>query len=490
MELTLALRDLVRRSASLRPADRRTAERILARPTSKPSKCYDEACYDRDATPHYRDGAHVRIHWVEKSGPGADPANGVPTEDDGPGGAFPGTLPGVPDYVEATLEILDQVAQTYLDAGYRPVKPDPKKTGFRGGNALPDIYLGDIADPGRALYGYCTSDDPSVGGSRHPRTWGYCVLDNDYSPQEFGDRHTPLENLQVTAAHEFFHAVQFAYDFFADSWMMEGTATWVEDEIFDSINDNVMYLRSSPLAQPQISLDTYSVRRTFHYGTWIFFRYLTERFPTLQGTLPAIMREMWASMAHDNSPGAESYYSLQAINAALAARGKALPGFFTAFVLANRQPALTYSEAVANNYPSAPIWRTLTLGKQRRKAEASVQLDHLSARHLRVRRASSLSGAWRLRLRFDMSRRASRPRAVVVIKRADGTLKTRKVPLAGDGTGKVVVDFSATKTKWVEVALINASTSYRCNRGASAQTCAGYPTYDDKHQIVRAALVR
>ena len=44
--------------------------------------------------------------------------------------------------------------------------------------------------------------------------------------------HTPLENLEVTAAHELFHAVQFAYDYDEDAWFMEATATWAEDEVY------------------------------------------------------------------------------------------------------------------------------------------------------------------------------------------------------------------------------------------------------------------
>jgi hypothetical protein len=47
------------------------------------------------------------------------------------------------------------------------------------------------------------------------------VLDDDYSTSQFPD--PPLVSLDVTAAHEFFHAVQFAYDYFEDSWLMEGT---------------------------------------------------------------------------------------------------------------------------------------------------------------------------------------------------------------------------------------------------------------------------
>ena len=61
----------------------------------------------------------------------------------------------------------------------------------------------------------------------------YCVVDNDYSPAEFPGVVNGLPALQVTAAHEFFHAVQFAYNAFQDSWLLESTAAWVEDEAFD-----------------------------------------------------------------------------------------------------------------------------------------------------------------------------------------------------------------------------------------------------------------
>src|SRR5690606_38134581 len=111
--------------------------------------------------------------------------------------------------------------------------------------------------------------------------WAYCVVDNDYSPSEFRSN-TPLENLQVTLAHEYFHAVQFAYDFAEDGWFLEATAAWVEDEAFDDVNDNIQYLRAqSPLKQPQISMDKFGGLR--HYGAWIFFRFLTERYPPEAG---------------------------------------------------------------------------------------------------------------------------------------------------------------------------------------------------------------
>ena len=115
------------------------------------------------------------------------------------------------------------------------------------------MFLGDIAREG--LYGYCSPDgaQPDNGDGRAP---AFCVLDNDYARSQYGI--APINALRVTAAHEFFHAIQFAYDVYEDLWFMEGTATWVEDEVYDKINDNYQFLSDSPIRYPRRSVD-YSV---------------------------------------------------------------------------------------------------------------------------------------------------------------------------------------------------------------------------------------
>ena len=136
-----------------------------------------------------------------------------------------------------------------------------------------DIYLADIGP--EALYGYCTTDEPLAENEWD--AWAYCVLDNDYAANEFTTG-TPMQNMRVTAAHEYFHAVQFGYDAFEDGWFMEATATWAEDELFDDIDDNLQYLSAGPLGQPWVPLDWFG--GSHHYGDWIWFRYLSERFPS------------------------------------------------------------------------------------------------------------------------------------------------------------------------------------------------------------------
>ena len=87
---------------------------------------------------------------------------------------------------------------------------------------------------------------------------------------------TPGQLLRVTAAHEFFHVVQFGYDQYEDGWFMEATATWMEERVYDSVNDNRQFLPASALALPGRSLD-YPLTTATAYGNWIFFEFLSSR---------------------------------------------------------------------------------------------------------------------------------------------------------------------------------------------------------------------
>ena len=138
------------------------------------------------------------------------------------------------------------------------------------------------------FYGYCTTDDPNIIDEETTYEYwdasAYCVLDNDYSSTQFPNPTTPLENLQVTAAHEYFHAVQFAYDIGEDAWLMEATATWVEDEVFDDDQRQPPVPRQQPAVGPArlARLD----QRHARVRRLDLLQHLTERFPTKVGALP------------------------------------------------------------------------------------------------------------------------------------------------------------------------------------------------------------
>ena len=49
--------------------------------------------------------------------------------------------------------------------------------------------------------------------------------------------------MEVTAAHEYNHILQYAYDIFQDAWMFESTATWAEEKVFAGDDDYHGYMR-------------------------------------------------------------------------------------------------------------------------------------------------------------------------------------------------------------------------------------------------------
>ena len=146
-----------------------------------------------------------------------------------------------------------------------------------GGTTALDIYLVDLNG---SEFGSCESDDPQVETLEQGSVWAYCVLDDDYARAEYGGQLFGYNARKLTLAHELFHAIQMAYDFSEPAWLTEGTATWIEDEVYDGLNDNLRYLWHSPLVEPAQPLDaapTVEDDRT-PYGRWIFWRFLSETY--------------------------------------------------------------------------------------------------------------------------------------------------------------------------------------------------------------------
>ena len=181
--------------------------------------------------------------------------------------------------------------------GFRP----PRTDGNNGGDGKLDVYLKDL---GTGLYGYCAAEFRKKARTAS----GFCVLDNDYAAAQFPSQ-TPETNLAVTAAHEFFHAVQYSYDYNEDPWMLESTATWMEEQVADDVNDNRQYLQYSQLQAAYVSLDAFSSTYGFQYGNWIFWEYLTSRFST------GFVKKAWESAGSLRGDGGR--YSIEAIRSVL-----------------------------------------------------------------------------------------------------------------------------------------------------------------------------
>jgi hypothetical protein len=466
---TLVLRDLALRLDQLSAEELEDARRILARPTDGDVPL-GHAYTVGEETPFC--AAHTCVHYVGST-------DDAPPPDDVTGGPEP-------DYVEVVSAVVEEVWTAEVGTlGYRAPKSDATSN-EDGGSGLLDVYLVDVGADG--LFGYCASDDPNLDPS-YPY-WdmsAYCVLDNNYDISQFSYP-DPTLPLKVTAAHELFHAVQFAYDFGEDGWLMEGTATWMEERVYDAIDDNRRYLISSPLTHPLVPLDQSTGFRV--YGTWIFWQFLTEY---LGGAVPdaTIVRAVWKRA--DGSPVGQDMFSTQALASAVGARtvGGTRWRFrwaFADFAVWNARPGKYYDEGGA--YPTAAVARTTTLTRAAPVRTLTAKLDHLTNRFVVVRRGSGLKRTARLRIAVDGPSYGTGPEASVVVIRKSGVSTYKVVNLSSVGNGKVTVVFGTTVAR-VVVIMTNASTRYRnCYAAITPFACfGGVPVDQNRRYTFRAAVV-
>jgi len=185
-------------------------------------------------------------------------------------------------YVSRVEEALDTVYDTEITAmGYQPpLTPAAAATGWwTGGSQIP-IELCNIAPD---LYGYCAAVGESL-------TWSFpaaCTLRNSYANQTVDgstyDYYDPKLDgpdtdapLKVTAAHEFFHAVQFRQDAGQPLWLMEGTAVWMENEVYPAIHDYLQYLPFSGIKRPTVPFNDGGDYTP--YGDFTLFKFLSGYF--------------------------------------------------------------------------------------------------------------------------------------------------------------------------------------------------------------------
>ena len=173
----------------------------------------------------------------------------------------------------------DAYAAEVLEMGYRT--PPATESG-----APYDIYLQDRASARE--FGY-TQDIAPVAPGSVSRT-SFTVVDRAFTSAVYAPL-TPQEALQVTAAHEFHHAIQFGYNGYFDIWYGEATSVWMEDELYDGINQLYTYLAAS-FAGSTLSLDAaVSTSTGGGYGRWLFNRYLAERHGQ------AVVKRFWEELA-------------------------------------------------------------------------------------------------------------------------------------------------------------------------------------------------
>jgi len=215
---------------------------------------------------------------------------------------------GIPDWVET-------VASTFEAVYAREVS----QLGYRQPPSMPyDVYLQQLA--GLNEFGH-TDSETLIGQS----ATSYIVIDNDFADFIYHP-YNGLSGLKITAAHEFHHAIQFGYNFYFDPWYAEATATWIEDEVFDSGNQLYDYLIAYYL-QTTLQLDAaVSTSSGGGYGRWSFNRYLSEVFyPT------TIIKSIWENLATKLPVNGADIPMLPVINEVLVSNSGSLPSSFLGF---------------------------------------------------------------------------------------------------------------------------------------------------------------
>ncbi len=276
-------------------------------------------------------GEHFCVHWVDQ---GHDAPRPKDTDRD-----------GIPDYVERVLAVAEHVHEIENGKlGWR----EPLSDGtLGGGDGETDVYLAEI---GPQLFGYAAPDRGQAReDGRAPRQLhGYLVLDNDYEPFEFPQT-TQGRDLKVTFAHEYNHILQFGYDAYEDPWFAESTAVWMEDQVYNGIDDYLRYVRhwvklwETPLTANSLK----------EYGSAVWNEWLAHHYGG------ALIREAWADAAQARPDG----FAVAAYEDAIHAAGGA--GFgqsFTRFAadVAEWRTGIGFRES--DLYPDMPRQGTLDLG--------------------------------------------------------------------------------------------------------------------------------
>ncbi len=184
---------------------------------------------------------------------------------------------------------------------------EPKSDGTKGGGSgKTDIYLSQI---GGELFGYA-APDRGQALQRPPDAAPPARLPGPRQrlqrlrvPRDDAGGH----DLEVTLAHEYNHILQFGYDAFQDPWFAESSATWMEDQVYNGINDYLRYVRRW-VQRWDTPLTTSSIKE---YGSAVWNEWLARRYGL------SIVRQAWARAIHTRPGG----FSVAAYEAAIRAAG-------------------------------------------------------------------------------------------------------------------------------------------------------------------------
>lgn len=279
---------------------------------------------------------------------------------------------GIPDYIEEIGNAFDNSRKiTCLERGFREPVLESNDKNY-------DVYVYNL----KGVYGITFAKRIKKNiksGSRIASS--YICIDNNYSKDK-GFKKSKLDCMRVTAAHEFFHAVQNAYNLDADSWWKEASATWNEDEVYHGINDYIQYV-GKVFSAPGKPLEKNS------YSGVVFAKYLSENHGGYD-----IIKSIWETHAK----GVNN--SLNAIDIALTENSKGyydIGRAFNQYTAYNYNPSQYYKEGklwevdlyIKSTYTTYPV------------AEQKTYLDHMAADYILFKAEDNRAGTLQITLRTE-----------------------------------------------------------------------------------------
>jgi hypothetical protein len=242
----------------------------------------------RPVLPHYAKspGGLFRIHYT-LTGPDAV------SEADADGNS-------IPDYVDTAANSLEYTYGVEVEELGFKAPPSDDTDGPEW-----DVYIENIDNS----YG-STMPDRLIGFNPDVYT-SYMELDNGYESTDTKG----LDGLRITIAHEFFHMIQLGWNAradgnqdFTDLFLWEAACTWMEDVVYDGINDYYYYMDDF-FQTNNMRFDTSDGWR--EYGLCLWFHFLEKYLGTRSFAL-----SIWNHL-----------YEVEAVEA----NDRALRGFGTTF---------------------------------------------------------------------------------------------------------------------------------------------------------------
>ncbi|MCP4632756.1 MAG: T9SS type A sorting domain-containing protein [candidate division Zixibacteria bacterium] len=319
---------------------------------------------------------------------------------------------GYPDYVNRCAEYFEESWMLFDTLGYT-MPPYDGQNG--GGTDLYDVYMHHYA----GAYGVTFPEDRSNQYPDRSNSYtSYIYVDPNYNGFGYPDRTLPLK---VTVVHEFYHAVQFSYNLWADIWFMENSSTWSEDVLYDDVNDNYAYL-SYFFNVPHYAHSTEN--GAHEYGMFVWPQYIFQNYGI------DAMRIIWEETVYEAVDDALDIY--------FGSHGSTLQETYRDFIRWNyftgsRDDQQHYEEG--SHYPLIRMMETYnTLPVYQ---EASLRRPSgIGCNYIQFNNLGSFEGPFR----FDVDGANSRSWAMdVIIFEEDGDIRYENTDCDPDGIGTIFV---------------------------------------------------